>query len=402
MDSFSPRARTGAAPRALLLTTVLLFVLRLAWIIAKPDFDSDAYGHFGIGCALAKDPRNLSAHWVWLPLYHYLLASFAALRIPFVAVRFLQSLCAFALPWTLFRFAEQNGHDSTLAEDAGIACAVASSTNLLGVSAQQEAMFALVVLLSASAVDQRRPWTAGFFLAAASLIRYEAWGATTFLMGFSLLGVLLQMPRFGKLTKGPGALSQITVLARSFPIGIWVPAVFAIAGWLVVLRLYSGVWLGSLKELYEFTHMQRGVYSRGLWTDASWFPIRVPLWIFGPAVLIVPIGLRRLLSPGLMVPLAIYAFLLASYAGGGSLGSARYYASLVPFFCLAMVTGAWKLSERLSARTHRIPVYLVWASLGGFLVLGFGGLTSTGQAEASALRSAEHRLDGCREKSPRE
>ena len=32
-----------------------------------------AYGHFVVARTLLHDPWNLAAHWVWLPLYHYVL-----------------------------------------------------------------------------------------------------------------------------------------------------------------------------------------------------------------------------------------------------------------------------------------------------------------------------------------
>src|SRR5260221_7363356 len=54
------------------LAVVLFLALwRMAYVIAGPDPDSDAYGHHAIARQILVDPKNLTVHWVWLPLFHY-------------------------------------------------------------------------------------------------------------------------------------------------------------------------------------------------------------------------------------------------------------------------------------------------------------------------------------------
>ncbi len=378
-----PQASNRTATRALGVVTAALFVLRLAWIVREPDLDGDAYGHFGIGCTLAADPGNLAAHWVWLPLYHYLLAGAVWLHLPFAAVRVGADLCSLAVPWALYRLVLRHGGDAVVARDAAVACALTSSSNMLGVSAQQEALFVLVVLLSASAIEARRALAAGVLLATACLIRYEAWGAAAVVAG---QGILLRA--------APQRLrARLGVFGEPLPPAVFVPPALAIFGWLLVHRIVGGEWLGFLRELYTFTHMQRAAFSHGALFDAVWFPVVVPVLLFGPAVLLVPLGALRAVSRGWIVPLAVYAFLLSSYAGGGSLGGSRYYGSLVPFFCAAMAHGV----AALGARAPRFPSWaaraLVWGSLGVAAAGSFVKMERDAGARRLDLRVMERDLD---------
>jgi len=380
-----PQASNRNAVRALFAVTAALFLLRLAWILREPDLDGDAYGHFGIGCTLATDPKNLAAHWVWLPLYHYLLAGFVWLRLPFAAVRVTADLCSLAVPWALYRFVHRHSGNALVARDAAIACAVSSSSNMLGVSAQQEALFVLVVLLAASAIEARRMLGAGLLLATACLIRYEAWGAAA---AVAAQGILLRV-----VAKGPLPQRLRAWLGRfgePLPPAVFVPPALAIAGWILVHRLVSGEWLGFLRELYTFTHTQRAAFSHGPVFDAVWFPVLVPALLFGPALLLLPLGVRRAVSRGWIVPLAVYAFLLSSYAGGGSLGGSRYYGSLVPFFCAAMAYGVQALPARFPRGVARA---VLWGSLGLACAGSFVQMERDASARRDGLRVMERELD---------
>jgi hypothetical protein len=371
------------ASRALLAVTATLFLLRLIWIVREPDLDSDAYGHFGIAGGLALDPWKLAPHWVWLPLYHYVLAGFVRLHLPFVAARVFASLCEAAVPWALFRAVHRASGNLSIARDAAIACAIASCINMLGVSAQQEALFGLLVLLCASAIDAERMLAAGLLLATACLIRYEAWGAAAVITAQAI--VLRAAPR--------SLRARLGVFGEPLPFTLCLPPFVAIGGWFVVHRSGDGTWLGFLRELYTFTHNQRVGYARSPLFEALWFPILVPFGQLGPALLLVPLGVRRALSRGWIVPLAIYAFLLTSYMGGGSLGAGRYYGSLIPFFCVAMAHGVRVCIERAPRVSPWIPRVALWGSLAVSTAQTFAGMRRDADARRETLRSMERDLD---------
>jgi len=324
-------------------------LLRLLWIARIPDVDMDAYGHFGVARTLLHDPWNLSAHWVWLPLYHYLLAALVLLHGTFGMARALASLASAALPIVLYRDASDG--DRRVALLAALGCAVAALPNVLGVSAQQEALFALLVLSGAWCIDRRRFVVAGLLVAAACLVRYEAWGAFGLLAAQALLSRLF--PR---------------VLPRAFrePLPVWLlaPPAAAIVGFVLWHRAVDGRFFAFLEELYRYTHAQRGVLSRGPLFDALYFPVLLPLLLFGPAVVLAAFGIRDACRPGWILPLGIYLFLLASYAGKGSLAGGRYYGSLAPFVCWAMAEGARRVTSRRAALASSLVLVSLLATTG--------------------------------------
>jgi hypothetical protein len=166
----------------------------------------------------------------------------------------------------------------------------------------------------------------------------------------------------------------------------------AISCWFVIHRVVDGSWLGFLEELYRYTHAQRDAWDKGVWKEALWFPVIVPLLSFGPAVLLAPIGVRASIRPSWVVPVGIYAFLLASYAGKGALGGSRYYGSLVPFFCLAIAHGARALSDRPVRKRALQAASIV--SLAATTCIALVRLERSAQANAEMLASANARFPG--------
>ena len=122
--------------------------------------------------------------------------------------------------------------------------------------------------------------------------------------------------------------------------------------------------------------------------EALWFPILVLLLALGPAVLIAPFGVKRAFTRGWIVPLGIYAFLLASYLGKGALGGTRYYGSVMPFICLAM---ARAIEAPSRWRAHLRALVLV--SLLSTTAIAFVRLHATASSRAQTLYDAEARMN---------
>ena len=171
-------------------------------------------------------------------------------------------------------------------------------------------------------------------LAVCSLIRYEIWGGLALVAGLQVLGAIPAVAR-----RLPGALGR----ASRWPLVVTVPAILAIAGWILAHKLAEGTWFGFLRELCRYTSAQRAMYQRG----PLWFPVRQPLFVFGWIVCVLFFaGLPRILRPSLLLPLGLYAFLVAAYELRGALGSARYYESLTPFVALAAAEGVYTIGSR--------------------------------------------------------
>jgi uncharacterized membrane protein YGL010W len=336
-----PSNRFGRQSWIALAVFIVPTLLARLWLIRHfPEPDSDVAGHLGIARALRLDPTNVAIHWVWLPAYHYLLAVLLIAGLSANGIRVLNCALAALVPVLVLRYGEStldrptSGPLRYLPWMAAVFCAVSPLVNLLGTSAQQETLFTLLVLGAAWSIDLRRFVLAGALLAVSSLIRYETWGAVALLVGLYAAG---KVPTIMRRLPEP--------IARScrLPLVIVAPSLLAIGAWLLAHKLTDGQWLGFLRELYRYTHVQRVSLHRG----PLWFPVKQPLFVFGWIVVVLFfVGLRRAWRPSYVIPLGIYLFLTGAYLFKGALGSARYYESLTPFVALSAAHGACVIGSR--------------------------------------------------------
>jgi hypothetical protein len=312
--------------RALIAVMSVLFAFRVGFVALVPDTDLDGYGHYQIARVLAHDPLNLAAHWVWLPLYHYLLAGLVRLHASYTFVRLLSVGLGVSVPLLVAARARALGEHWALPAFAAALCPLPA---LLSVSAQQETLFGVLLLACALAIDTERPGLAGVCLGAACLVRYEAWGIAALATGHALVDLALRRAK-------PAWSLRFMQPAAVWPArALWFPAL-CIFGFLLAHRVVDGRWFAALDELRRFTRMQRGVLSRGPAMDLLWFPVILPLLTFGPYALALPFGASARLRRGSLVPLGIVMFLAASWLSKGSLGSLRYLCSVAPFGCAAI------------------------------------------------------------------
>ena len=318
---------------------------RIQAIQSLPEPDKDAFAHLDIAKRLLVQPFRLDLHWVWLPGYHYYLRALFSWGTHPEAIRFVNASLAAVLSLLLFGYARARSSPPSVPWLAALFCSVAPIVNLMGISAQQETLFSISILACAWAIEARRPFSAGLLLAAAAMVRYEAWGAVGVISALGLArhwpALARRLPRFAR------APNDLLLVAA--------PALVAIFGWLCLQRAVSGKWFGTLHELYRFTKNQRDVLSHGAWLDLFWFPLILPSYLFGLALPLAFFGLKRAWNAGFLVPAGIAAFLALSYTSKGSLGSGRYFDALAPFVCLCAAEGIVRLSVRR-------PSALVWLS----------------------------------------
>jgi hypothetical protein len=173
------------------------------------------------------------------------------------------------------------------------------------------------VVAAAWAVERRRPVLAGTVLAAACLVRYEAWGAVP----------ALALHRMLRRREGPGAWAFL------------IPAA-AIAGWIALRRHADGEWLAFVRDTHRFAGGYRAAQGQPPLVEHLLVPLVLPLMALGPAIVLVPLGLGRSIRAGWAVPAGVLAFLAASYLGKSAIGLERYLTALTPFACVAMADGA--------------------------------------------------------------
>ncbi|MFO0735258.1 MAG: hypothetical protein U0270_05235 [Labilithrix sp.] len=327
VDSVSSLTRFRI-PRSVLIASAVMLVVRVAWILRFREIDSDAYGHYFIAIAARRDPGNIDVHWVWLPLFHFLVGALTKVGLTFRGVRFANALLATLPPLLVW--------DARRDEDArwaAIAFALSPLLTVLGQSAQPETLFLVFVVAAVHASTRGWPVRAGVWLALACMVRYEAWGAA-----LAIGGAWLWKER-----------------TRTWLAFAAIPA--AVVALYVLFRWWTdGTLLLFLRGTRDITKVQ---VAREAWTLRSLvdFPIILPWRIIGPAIFAAPLGWKALGARERALLAGFAAFLLLSYYSGGSHAGERYLVSLTPFAWIAIGAG-W--SRRREVMLALVGLTTIW------------------------------------------
>ncbi len=384
------RARTpSVAWPALAIALGALFALavwRGACVLAGPDVDTDAYAHHMIARAILADPRDLAVHWVWLPLFHYVQVPLVALGGSMTDVRWINVALSAALPLVLFQYVRRTAKsgESQMSADAiallaalfAGACPIAMQ---MGTTAQPEPLFALLMLGVAISYERRRYAAASAMLAAAVLLRYEAWATLATVGALAVLEPLWRRRR-GLAAEADGWRVWIVVAA---------PVVLIVA-WAALRRPVDGRWFGFLRETRQFavgaTHEKSAMDggALGLLRDVVYYPLIVPVRVMGPSVPLVAFGIARTVRDQgarfVLVLASCLGFVSLTWVMRSSLGLDRHFVVVVALYATfaaqgvaALADGVARFAQRLergdAARTGRwIAGALSLLALGGLLV----------------------------------
>jgi len=357
---------------------------RAACVLAGPDVDTDAYAHHMIARAILADPRDLGIHWVWLPLYHYLQVPLVELGGTMTDVRWINVALAAALPPVLFSYVRRTARagESGMAADSvallaalfAAACPIAMQ---MGTTAQPEPLFALLMLGVAIAFERRRNAAASGMLAAAVVLRYEAWAALATVAAVAALGPWWRRRR--GLAAEPGEGRAWIVVAA--PVAL-------ILAWAALRRPVDGRWFGFLRQTREFavgaTH-QHSALDGGLLAllrDVVYYPLVVPLRVMGPCLPLVPFGVARTVRDQgarfVLVLAACLGFVSLTWVMRSTLGLDRHFVVVVPLYATFAAQGAASLADgatRVGRRFVGTRAPLLGRAIAGALsVLALGGL----------------------------
>jgi hypothetical protein len=377
------RVRFGQALGTCVVLAVVLGLAswRVLYVLRGPDPDSDAYGHHVIARFILESPRDLSVHWVWLPLFHYAQAVGMLLGATFDSVRLVNVAISAAIPLLLFVLLQRqarerrgaaaphpSGGGSSEGEPiesilvpavAAIVCALSPIGMQMGTTGQPEPIFCLFVLAAVAALDRARPGLCAGILCGAVLTRYEGWPIAP------TLGVLLAgdwvLVRLGvRWWRTPG---WIAASPRRALLPVICP-LLAIFAWAALLRWHDGRWFHFLGETRQFasevmkskSSLDWGV--RQLILDIlhyAWFTA----WrIMSYPLLLAPLGLvRTVRRQGVTfaaVYLCILAFVTFAWINRATLGLDRHFAVLVPFYAVLVAQGMAELGRWIRAGFNRV------------------------------------------------
>ncbi|MDP9033857.1 MAG: hypothetical protein M3O50_03560 [Myxococcota bacterium] len=335
---------------ALVLAVTLLAVWRALCVVAGPDIDTDAYAHHMIARAILADPCDLAVHWVWLPLFHYAQVPLIALGGTIQDVRWINVALAAAVPAVVFAYVRRTARtgrggftpDATALVSSMIA-ALCPICMQMGTTAQPEPLFAVLVLGVAIAFQERRHAQATALLAAAVLLRYEAWAV------LAAVAAALFVEEAWRARRSPRQ-----VAGRSAWIVVVAPAAL-ILGWAALRRPVDGRWFGFLRDTTQFANDAQRVQSTmhgGLATvvhDLSYYPLSVAWRVLGAALLLVPFGVARTVRQQgarfVLVFVACLGFISLTWLKRSSLGLDRHFVVVVPLYAISAGQGVAAIAD---------------------------------------------------------
>lgn len=348
--------------------TLLFVALLTGWKIhcigLGPDPDTDAYGHFVIARQFLETPLNLHIHWVWLPLYHLLIAFGIALGAGLEQVRYANALLGSCTPlllfWLLAHRTAAHEH-ATLVKSAGwvpaLGALLAAAAPLgveLGTTGQTESCFTLLLLGCVACLTLERYVLAGVVLALLVLLRYEAWAV--------LGGVGAVLTARELLAKGIRSSSR-----RARAACLLLPAL-AILGWVILRRASGEPWLDFLHQNQAFAEaaLAGRPPAPGFFSELQSALGNPALLAASPVIVCGIAGLPRAVRQHglwfLVVPLSVAAFLSLGSLTRSHLGLLRHWACLIPFAAGAVAHGTVQVAAGLRRLSPRVPSSLAFAA----------------------------------------
>jgi hypothetical protein len=326
---------------AVLLATLVATLLRLRLLGAGPDTDADAFGHALIARRLLLEWRDITIHWVWLPLWHLVGAVGAATGHDLSVQRAVSVLASGAAPLVLTALLRARDREGYAPFVAGVLCALWPLHVVMGATAQPESTFQLLVLLACLTWERKQPVATGLLLGLAALLRYEAW-------------VL------------PGVFALLWWTQGRGRRGAWawlIPGAVIVA-WVLLHRALTGEWFWFLRE--------NRAYIARAWRELRiderqppslrlapiWYLAAVPWLSMGPALLFalpgIPPFVRRAPRSLALVGAALLAFVTLVWVARTNLGLVRHFVVLVPAYAALIASGIIAVAE-LAARALRRP-----------------------------------------------
>ena len=355
--------RAGLSGISSALGGLLIFVLcvwRIRCIGLGPDPDTDAYGHFVIARQFLETPGDLAIHWVWLPLYHLLLAAGIALGAGLDHVRYANALLSSGTPlllwWGVRRLRSRVGEGAGfevrwLPPLAGVLAAAPPIVVTMGTTAQPESLFALLLLGAALLLSLERYAWASVVLSALVLLRYEAWAVA------AVVGALVLWRRWKGAPLSRAALACLVAPGLS------------VLAWALLRWLDGGQWFGFLRQNQSFAEAARAQAPALGWSEIERGLEAAPLWAWSIGLVCLLCGLRRTwrLTSGwfVLLPLSIAAFLVLGWLTRSHLGLARHWVCLVPFAALGAANGMAQIAQSCGGlrRRAQAPVFFLLSAL---------------------------------------
>jgi Glycosyltransferase family 87 len=320
--------------------------LRLALVYAGPDLDTDSYGHAVIGRLLRDNWTDVSRHWVWLPLWHFVYTLLSFVNAGLREVRLFNVALAAVMPFVLMKLLRERDSESAAPYVAGCFASLFPLWLEHSTTGEPEPLFTTLFLLTALLLEKQRSLGAGLVFAVATVLRYEAWAI---LPAFVLLGFL----------RSKRALHTIYFL---------VAPTIAIAAWCILHRAQTGEWLQFLRLNREFVAEAR-THDTGVGPKQTvfWYLAELPWEQVDYALMLAPVGLLALLKRrqwAILLPgLWLLSFVTYGWVRGQHLGLERHFYAIVPLYAAAIAYGPLAIGAWVHAHSQKVAGALAAAGL---------------------------------------
>lgn len=288
--------------------------------------DTDAYVHHTIARQIVMSPKDLSIHWVWLPLFHYISAGAILLGAKMDDVRFANIIIWAFVHVILFFFLYKQKTENNLFITflSSVLCALFPIGILMGTTAQPEPLFALLVLLFIISATNKRYITSAIILSFACMLRYEAWAVLFVTAILYLYDMIKQRKLFIEKKIFNIVLPSLVILT-----------------WAILREPFDGRLFGFLFQTQQFANdalnqsnsLQGGILK--ILYDIIYYPVFIPFLFIGINLLFIPFGIKKFCIYNkwfLFSGAGILAFITLSWIMKSNLGLDRHFVSLIPLY----------------------------------------------------------------------
>lgn len=354
-----PASRAETIGRSVVVSVALgLMIWRFAFVVAGVDPDSDAYGHHAIARQILVHPRDLTVHWVWLPLWHYLQAGAILLGATLQTIRLFNAVLGAAIPILLYEIMRPRHRDP-----APVIAAVVAALSPIGMqmatTGQTEPLFAVLILTVVLALEKEEIALATVAMTLAVILRYESWAV-------------------------PPALVVYFLIDRGKPKKRWavivLPAV-AVLAWAAIRKPVDGGWFVFLRATREFANAATGSKGSYRLDDLLYYAVHVPWRVVGYPLVLVPFGIIHTIRRDGLRFCAVFGSILAiitlSWMQRSSLGLERHFVVIVPFYAALIANGIVAIGDvvdRLARRSVEASIHTFGVS-GALRIAAIAGLS---------------------------
>ncbi|MBL8600899.1 MAG: hypothetical protein JNK72_03150 [Myxococcales bacterium] len=350
-DRAFDRILTVIAGAALVALVLWATHFRLTLLTLGNDPDVDALAHARVARQVLTRPGNLSVHWVWLPLWHFIGAIGARFQYDLIFQRWLSVLCGVVAPFQLWAFLRRALDRDPSRAARWVPCFAAMLLTLWPgamatfSSGEPEALFLVGFLALSHTLWRGDDGAAGLILAALCLLRYEAWTLVAAVFARALW----------RASRGETRGLR--------PMLAWVLPALGIAGWCLAHGLSTGVAFQFIKE--------NRVYVARAWVELNiarrgnvafehpviWYALLVPAHALRGRIVFTLMGLgslKRLPRGWALFNGWLLLVITVIWLRRTNLGLMRHFTVLIPFYATLTALGVARVIDALLDRVAEL------------------------------------------------